>query len=119
MSGQYQNNISSLPDLDDMRYENIFRVYQQDTFFYYNIFKTVSFEGIFDSDIFVDVVVTHFKPWPLISHDIYQTTYLWWLLLLTNKIQNPLRPLPTGSTIKAIRPEYVRSVINEIKKQIQ
>ena len=119
MAGQFQNNIQDLPSLNDLRYENIFKVYQQDQYYFYNISKTISFDGIFDEDIFKDKVITYFQPWPIISYEIYNTTYLWWLLLLTNNIKNPVRPLPAGTAIRYIKPEYVRPVVDEIKRQVQ
>ena len=33
-----QNEIQDLPTLDSNRYENIFNVYQQDDYYFYNIF---------------------------------------------------------------------------------
>jgi len=41
MDGKYQNNIDELPNLEDYRYENIFKIYQKGDkdFYYYNILK--------------------------------------------------------------------------------
>ena len=39
---QYQNQIQELPSLEDVRYENIFKVAKTDKFFFYNIIKKIS-----------------------------------------------------------------------------
>ena len=55
----------------------------------------------------------------VISQKLYGTIRLWWLLCLVNKIINPVK-LPTpGLVIKAIKPNYIQTVIDQITSQIK
>ena len=38
----YQNKIKALPKLENVRYENIFKLAKSDKFFFYNIIKKIS-----------------------------------------------------------------------------
>ena len=112
-----QNAIRELPGLSDYRYENIFNVYQQaDGKFYYNINSTVSIPDNINKNTYYTTVVNGRSPWTAISYRAYGTIELWWLIVILNKITNPLTP-PNG-TIKILKPEYVRSVISEIKQSL-
>ena len=44
---QYQNQIKGLPSLEDVRYENIFKVAKTDKFFFYNIIKKISLGEVY------------------------------------------------------------------------
>ncbi|NBO99786.1 MAG: hypothetical protein EBU90_06620 [Proteobacteria bacterium] len=118
--GQFQNNIESLPDLNDLRYENIFKVYKNpDNFYYYNITKTVTFPDNLDPTQFFYYRVRRKMPWTMVSFNIYNTIELWWLLCLINKIKNPVKVPKTGTLIKALLPDRVSSVLAEIKNQLK
>ena len=39
---KYQNQVAELPTIEDVRYENIFKVAKTDKFFFYNIIKKIS-----------------------------------------------------------------------------
>ena len=55
-------------------------------------------------------------PWTALSQQVYGDQNLWWLICLTNKIYNPIdNPVP-GSVYKVIKPEYVNTVLQEIKR---
>lgn len=122
--GQKQNNIDDLPDLESVRYENIFNVYTEtldadNVYYYYNIMNKVSIDDTnIDPDVFEYFIVQKPFPWTTISHIIYKTQYLWWLILATNKIINPITQPSAGTVLKVIKPEFVTSVINEIQQSI-
>jgi len=117
--GQYQSQIVDLPDLSEYRYENIFKVYKTpDNQYWYNILKKVTISDTLDDNLFYSVIVTQQTPWTNISYRAYQTIELWWLIMLVNKLNNPL-VIPANSTVKILRPEYVRAVISQIKQQLQ
>ena len=49
MDGQYQNKINTLPKLNDLRYENIFKMYKTpDNQYYYSILQAVNIPNIID-----------------------------------------------------------------------
>ena len=112
--GVYQNNINELPTLDNLRYENIFKVYQNaDGNYFYNILNTVTFGDISNSDLYTTIVVNERMPWPIISFRAYDTIELWWLIALINNVRNPLE-LPVGNKIKILKPQYIGPVISQI-----
>lgn len=58
-------------------------------------------------------------PLPVLSYNLYGTTTLWWLILCTNKIMNPVKSLPAGHTIKIIKKDRVKDVLNELQKVLK
>tara|TARA_E500000318_G_C3472461_1_gene177069 strand:- start:215 stop:577 length:363 start_codon:yes stop_codon:yes gene_type:complete len=120
MEGKYQNNILQLPELDQFRYENIFKVYQtgEKNYFYYNIVKKIEIPDDIEQRFFNYITLQKNMPLTAISYDIYGTMELWWLLLIVNNIQNPVKNLPSGEKIKYILPEIVPSFVENIKSQL-
>lgn len=118
LSGQYQNQIKDLPNLNDLRYENIFKVYKTDNnHYYYNILNTVTIPADLDPSAYYYINYNKHTPWTVISYNQYGTTNLWWLIVLANQIRNPLKA-DDISQIKIIKSEYIRTIINEIHNQL-
>ena len=113
---QYQNQIQELPSLEDVRYENIFKVAKTDKFFFYNIIKKISIPEDIQSDIYYELRINSNKPWTTLSNEIYGTQDLWWLICLVNKIYNPINNPTLGEVYKIIKPDYVSPILVEIKK---
>jgi hypothetical protein len=120
MEGKYQDSIDELPDLELYRYENIFKVYEtgDKNFFYYNILKKIKIPDNLNTTFFDYIVLNNNVPLTTISYEIYGTTYLWWLLLLVNKIDNPVKSLPVGKKIKFIKNKFLKDVLDSIKNQL-
>ena len=127
MEGKFQNNISELPELETYRYENIFKVYEtknltvsgENNFFIYNIIKKIHLPDDIDNSFFDFFTLNKNLPLTTISYQIYSTTYLWWLIMIVNKIINPYKALPIAKDIRYIKPEFVKIVIDAITKQLQ
>lgn len=121
MLGQYQNYIEDLPNLELYRYENIFKVYQtkEGNYYFYNIIKNIKVPKDISSDIFNTAILPENMPLTTLSFNVYGTTYLWWLICAINEIQNPFDPNNSGKTIKLIKKEYVKTILNAIKQQLQ
>tara|TARA_B100000700_G_C14399188_1_gene558375 strand:+ start:46 stop:414 length:369 start_codon:yes stop_codon:yes gene_type:complete len=112
----YQNSIKELKTLEDTRYENIFKLAKTDKYFFYNIIKKVSIPDDLQSDIYFEYRINSSKPWTTLSHEIYGTQNLWWLICLTNKIFNPINNPELGAVYKIIKPDFVSAILQEIKK---
>ena len=110
-----QNDILDLPELDSNRYENIFNVYEQDDYYYYNIFNRVTFPSDVSDDVFTNYRITRVYPWTTISHRIYGTQHLWWLIVAANKIQNPTQLPAPGSILRAVKPDYLQTILAKIQ----
>ena len=114
-----QKDISQLPSISRDRYENIFNVYTADKddskYYYYNILKKISIdtENI-DPNVFKYIQVNRRLPWTSISYQEYKTQYLWWLILLTNNIVNPVILPEIGDVLRIVRPEYIKEIINQV-----
>lgn len=117
--GQYQNNIDGLPKLNPTRYENIFKLYKNDfNQYYYNILNTIQLPEDINPSIYYEINISKKMPWTMISFNEYQTMDLWWLICLTNKINNPLELADIGQNLKIIRQEFVKFILDEIKLKL-
>ncbi len=54
-----------------------------------------------------------------LSYKIYGTLNLWWLLCLVNNIQDATKNPELGSKVKAIKPQYVNTIISQINTQLR
>ena len=77
---QYQNQIKDLPRLEDVRYENIFKLAKSDKYLFYNIIKKISIPDDLQSDIYYELRINSNKPWTTLSDEVYGTQDLWWLI---------------------------------------
>ena len=113
---QYQNDIKDLPFIQDVRYENIFKLAKSDKFFFYNIIKKITIPKDIQSEIFYEIRINSNKPWTTLSNDIYGTQDLWWLICLLNEVYNPINNPKLGNVYKIIKPDFVSTILKEIKR---
>ena len=113
---QYQNDIKDLPFIQDVRYENIFKLAKSDKFFFYNIIKKITIPKAIQSEIFYEIRINSNKPWTTLSNDIYGTQDLWWLICLLNEVYNPINNPKLGNVYKIIKPDFVSTILKEIKR---
>lgn len=117
MDGDYTSNIPELSNLNEYRYENLFKVYNIDGYNVYNIISGLNFDKDIDKDYYYEWEVNRPIPWTIISYIHYETIELWWLICIFNEIQNPVKYPETGSVLKIFKPEYVRRIVDQIKEQ--
>ena len=117
--GQYQNSIPGLPTLTNLKYENIFKIYQnKDGYYTYNPLNTIAFPGLSDNPaLYTVLTVTEKMPLTVISYKAYGTIDLWWLIALINQVKNPFEFASTG-TVKILKPQYVSLVISQISQSL-
>jgi hypothetical protein len=119
MISKKQNEISDLPSIPNIRYENIFRVYKdfvnEKGFYYYNITNKISLPNILNNDLLSSVVVDRKTSWTTLSYIIYGNIYMWYLLFILNKTQNKFF-VSAGETIVFIKNDYINIVINSINE---
>ena len=113
---QYQNDVKDLPNLLDVRYENIFKVAKSDKFFFYNIIKKISIPDDLQSDIYFELRINSSMRWTTLANNVYGTQDLWWLICLTNKIYNRVNNPELGAVYKIISPDFVNPILAELKK---
>ncbi len=112
---QYQKDVKELPNLEEVRYENIFKIAKSDKFFFYNIIKKISIPDDLQPEIFYELRINSKKPWTTLSNQVYGTQDLWWLICLVNKVYNPINNPELGAVYKIIKPDYINPILREIK----
>lgn len=105
------------------RYENIFNMYKfsnenGDTYYFYNILSKLTLPADLDPAIFQYMRVEGDMPLTTLSYNIYKSQFLWWLILLTNNVDNPVKNIPAGVVIRVIKPEYLDVVFDSIKAKL-
>ena len=114
----YQNNISGLSKLDEFKYENVFKVYDIDNYYIYNLSNNLDIDTDLEPEFYNIYTVNRPTAWTIISYENYNTIDLWWLICLINGIINPIQFPETGTELKVLKPEYVRLVIDKIRTRI-
>lgn len=110
-----QNQISDLPRLRTENYENIFNVHtDMNGQYFYNLLQIVVLPPNLPKGYFNEYTVVYGDTWPLISYKNYETTNLWWVILIANDIADATNIVPPSTKLKILKPEIVSLVLNEI-----
>jgi hypothetical protein len=108
---------------DPERYENIFNMYEVtnkngDPYVFYNILTKVSIPKDLDSTVYEYYRIDSEIPLTTLSYRLYNTQHLWWLILATNNIKNPVKLIAGGSVLKVIKKDYLDIIFNAIKEKV-
>lgn len=110
-----QNEITELASLENLRYENLFTVYQNvDGKYFYNLISKVNFPEEMDETFYSIYTTKNQEPWTMISYRNYRTPLLWWLICASNRIQNPVYFPEPGTRLKILKPEVVKGILQQI-----
>lgn len=117
-----QHQITEIKEtLETTNLANIFNVYDEPSlgsnFKTYNISRTLNFVGL---DNIAETAYSIYEAksndtWALISHKMYGTTRLWWIICKLNNIKDPTQDPETGQQLKILRSDYVKKVLVNIK----
>tara|TARA_R110002110_G_scaffold327110_1_gene538899 strand:- start:13 stop:390 length:378 start_codon:yes stop_codon:yes gene_type:complete len=116
--GAFQNDIDDLVDLEDIRYENIFKIYTKDKKYFYNILRKISISADANDMAYDTVKIQTDITWILLSYRVYKSIHLWWLIAIANNVFNPMEHIPGGTTLRIIKPTYVRLMLEEINDEL-
>lgn len=118
----YHNEIPELESISSQRYENVFNMSQTEDngYYFYNLIKSVrlTYDDL-DEVYFFKFKVDRVIPYTALSFNIYGTTDLWWLICVINGIDDPVKFVEPGVTLKIIKKQHVSTVIAAIKNQLQ
>lgn len=104
---------SPILNLYDMA--NIFNAYEDaDGVQFYNLFNNVNIDGDIDPSYYDEIYYSSFETWIDLSVKFYNTTYLWWIILLANKITNPLEDIEPGRKLKILKPNIVSYILSQL-----
>ena len=121
--GLYISDIPSYPDIETVSYENFFKMHiVNNEFAFFNLLKKINIltnTNDVDPTFFINYNVDVDIPWVVMSYKVYGTLNLWWLLCLVNNIQDATKNPTLGSQIKAIKPEFVGTIVNQINTQLR
>lgn len=110
-----QNQISELPRLRTENYENIFNIYTDEGGrYFYNLLQTVVLPTDLPKGYFNEYTVVYGDTWPLISYKNYDTTNLWWIILLCNNISDATQIATPSTKLKILKSEIVSLVLTQI-----
>ena len=115
---KYHTEITSLTPIGSRRLENIFKMYTENDYYFYNILKTLNVPDDLDNSIFFKYEVPNPMSWHVLSHRIYGDTDLWWLLVVINDIKNPVKLPQGGDILKVIKPDSVNKILELINSQL-
>lgn len=119
-SGQFQNSIPYLSQLNSFRYERIFKLFKtEQNQYYYNLLQSLYLPDNIDDTAVYFMHVQESMPWTTVSFKAYGNIELWWLIMLVNKIYNPLQSVNVGTVLKIVKPEYVASILQEISNALK
>jgi len=114
-----QNSINELPPINSNRYENLFNIFTtkkgNNNYYYYNILSKITIPDTTSNDVYQSFKVDKLLPLTTLSFNIYGTIHLWWLIVIVNKIKNPVKLIAPGSVLLILKEEYINSVINKLK----
>ena len=119
MKKQYHNDIDILKPISEYNFENIFSVYKDNDFYFYNILKTVNFPKEMDNSYYTTYRVKSNSPLTALSFKFYNTIKLWWLIVLANNINNPVSFIKPGTTLKIIRPQFIPQILDNIQDKLK
>lgn len=108
---------------DIERYENIFNLYELENsegnkYVFYNILNKVSFPDGLSEALFDYYKIEDKIPLTALSYNIYNTQYLWWLIMAINEIKNPVKCIEPGSVLKILKADYLDLIFDKIKEKI-
>ena len=115
--GDFQGDVLSLQRPSEFQYENFFRMYlTEDSQYFYNLLSfSIYILDELDPSTYYEIYIDRKMPWTAISYNEYRNIDLWWLIMVVNKIYNPLNFPEQGSKLKILHPQYVKSILTKLK----
>ena len=113
------NDIPVLPQISNLRYENLFNVYKfvndGKEFYYYNITNKLNIPQQVDKNTLLSTTFDATIPLPLASYKIYGTTDLWYILYILNtNTSKPRFFVNAGEEIVYLKPEFINNLVSSI-----
>tara|TARA_B110000503_G_C7060951_1_gene376615 strand:- start:387 stop:770 length:384 start_codon:yes stop_codon:yes gene_type:complete len=122
ITGKRQNNIEQLNKLSAELYESIFNVNlienKDKAFYFYNTLDKIIFPDYINKEVFDVQTLTADLPWTTLSHKLYQTISLWWIIFLLNDPEYIFKA-KAGKSYKFIKPEYISNILSKLNNNEQ
>jgi hypothetical protein len=118
--GDYQKDITTLQRISDYQYHNFFKMYlTEDSQYYYNMLSfCIYILDELDPSTYYEIVLNKPLPWTGISYNEYRNIDLWWLIMIVNKIYNPLKFPELGTKLKILYPQFAKQILTKLKENV-
>lgn len=91
---------------------NIFDVYtDEDGLEFYNLFQSINIEGDIDPTLYSEHLWSGTDNFYHLSYQYYNTTRLWWVILIANNIINPFDDIQPGTKLKILKQPVVSQIL--------
>jgi hypothetical protein len=111
-------NPNAAPVISKHHYENIFNMYREDGYSFYNLLQHIVLPKEIDPVICDEKPVQPGMPYSVLSHRIYGTMHLWWLICVVNNIYDPTKLTQPGDILRIVKPEFVGKILGQIESQL-
>lgn len=118
--GMFKKDIPYLPESEEFSFESFLRMYlTKDNQFFFNLLTSnIVIDGELDPSTYYTITITKRIPWTTVAYNEYRNMNMWWLILVTNKVRNPVEFPAPGTQLKILYPRFVRYVIDQINNTL-
>lgn len=122
MDQQVKNNqILDLPQIQTLRYENLFNVYtikkEGKDFYFYNLNNKIILPKQINSNFLEKLTVPAAITWPTLSYKIYGTIFLWYLLYILNVKDGEISfTTKANDEIVYIQPQFLNAIVQKLNE---
>ncbi len=103
--------------LNQYDFANLFNIFEDDEGMqFFNLYNTINIEGDIDPTLYEEYHWSDSDDLYSLSYKYYQTTRLWWTILVANNIIHPFEELKEGMKIKVLKAPVISQIISEINK---
>ena len=89
-------------------------IFEDDQNKFMNIFRCFNLRDL-DINYFIVHELDYDERWDNLAYQYYETARLWWMIPLTNNIENPFEQPEPETNVKILKKEYVYDILNEIR----
>ena len=84
-----------------------------------NIFKKYRINDTYmnNTSFYEEYIIRENDRWDILGDRFYGTSELWWLIPLSNKIQDPFSSLSVGKTLKILKKSILTHLLSELRKE--
>ena len=111
-------DVPNSTSLSDNHFENLFNVYDDDGVYYYNLMKTVNIPESLDPGSYFLLTVDNPMSLTTLSFRVYGSINLWWLICIANNINDTVKPITPGRTLRIIHPSYIPKIKSALESSL-
>lgn len=107
-----RNETDNLKKISNYQYDTIFDIHKDESgYYYYNMYNSVHVPEDISPAYYDEHIFQIGDFWTKLSEQYYGNKKLWWVILISNNIINPLKLPEAGTKLKILKPEVVQSIL--------